>query len=142
LGPVSVDAAQFGSKFQSKREVYRFLTHDCGAYLPSYATVTIFHMRDIVAGKRTRLEEARIKTINIPQFEGLTVEKFLVYAADKPEVMMALPLLERERLKMPRGYIANVIYTLVGEEFKKQVDLRVNQRHEERRVEEGMIHMD
>jgi hypothetical protein len=41
-------------------------------------------------------------------------------------VMMALPLLERERLKLPRGYIANVIYTIVGEDFKNQVDLRVN----------------
>jgi hypothetical protein len=139
---VSVDASAFGAKFQSKKEVYRFLTHDCGAYLPSYETVTIFHMRDIVAGKRTKLIETKIKHINIPQFEGLTVEKFLVYAADKPAVMKALPLLERERLKMPRGYIANVIYTLVGEEFKKQVDLRVNQRHEERRQEEGRILMD
>ena len=83
-------------------------------------------MRDIVAGKRTRLKEAKIKHITIPQFEGLTVEKFLIYAAAKPEVMMALPILERERLKLPRGYIANVIYTLVGEDFKNQVDMRVN----------------
>jgi hypothetical protein len=139
---VGYNAAAFGSKYQSKREVYRFLTHDCGAYLPPFETITIFHMRDIVAGKRTRIIEAKIKTINIPHFEGLTVEKFLIYAGSKPEVMMALPILERERLKLPRGYIANVIYTLVGEDFKTQVDLRVNQRHEERRQEEGMILMD
>ena len=137
-----IDAAAFGSKYQSKKEVYRFLTHDCGSYLPSYDTVTIFHMRDIVAGKRTRIKEAKVKTINIPHFEGLTVEKFLAYAADKPEVMMALPILERERLKLPRSYIANVIYTIISEEFKTQVDARVDQRHEERRQEEGRILMD
>ena len=34
--PVSIDAKAFGAKYQSKREVYRFLTHDCGAYLASY----------------------------------------------------------------------------------------------------------
>jgi hypothetical protein len=33
---VRIDAQAFGAKFQSKREVYRFLTHDCGAYLPAY----------------------------------------------------------------------------------------------------------
>ena len=139
---VKIDANAFGSKYQSKREVYRFLTHDCGAYLPSYETVTIFHMRDIVAGKRTRLEEAKVKHINIPHFDGLKVERFYEYAADKPEVMRAFPLLERERMKLPRGYIANVIYTIVGQDFKDQVDARVNQRHEERRHEEDMILMD
>ena len=90
---VSIDAAAFGSKFKSKREVYRFLTLDCGAYLPSYETVTIFHMRDIVAGKRSRIKETDVKYINIPHFEGLNVGKFLEYAADEQEVMMALPIL-------------------------------------------------
>ena len=56
--------------------------------------------------------------------------------------MRALPILERERLKMPRGYIANVIYTIVGEEFRQQVEARVNQRHEQQRLEEGSILMD
>jgi hypothetical protein len=127
---VRLDAAAFGSKFQSKREVYRFLTLECGVYLPSYETVTIFHMRDMVAGKRKRIKEKEVNHINIPHFDGLSVEKFLAYAADRPEVMMALPILERERLKMPRGYIANVIYTIVGEDFRQQVEARVNQRHD------------
>ena len=130
---LSYDAAAFGSKYQSKREVYRFLTLDCGVYLPSYETVTVFHMRDIVAGKRTRIKEKEVNHINIPHFEGLSVEKFMEYAKDKPAVMMVFPILERERLKMPRGYIANVIYTIVGEDFRTQVDARVNQRHQERR---------
>ena len=35
-------------------------------------------------------------------------------------VVNALPVL-REIRKMPRGYVCNVIYTLVGEPFKKWV---------------------
>jgi len=75
-------------------------------------------MRDLVAGKRKRIKETEVKYINIPQFDGLKVEKFLEYAADKPGVMEAFPILERERLKLPRGYIANVIYTIVGVDFR------------------------
>ena len=47
-----INAASFGAKYSSKREVFRFLVSEAGVYLPTYETVTVFHMRDIVAGKR------------------------------------------------------------------------------------------
>ena len=97
--------------------------------------MTIWHMRDLISGERRRIKEVDVKQINVPFFEGLKIEKFLEFAADKPDVMMALPLLERERLSLPRAYIANVIYTLVGEPFKNWVDRIVTRRHEERRQE-------
>jgi hypothetical protein len=139
---VSIDAKTFGAKYQSKREVYRFLTHDCGAYLANYQSMTIFHMKEIVAGPRTRVKEADVKQLNVPHFEGLKMDTFLSYAANKPAVMQALPSVLREREALPRGYLANVIYTLVGEPFKQWVEQRVNNRHEQRRQEEGAIQMD
>jgi len=36
-----VTAASFRAKFQSKREVYLFLSLDCRAFLPHHSTVTI-----------------------------------------------------------------------------------------------------
>ena len=33
---VIIDSKTFGAKFTSKKECYRFLTHDCGAYLATY----------------------------------------------------------------------------------------------------------
>ncbi len=33
-----ITAQEFGAKFSSKREVYRFLASECGVYLPSYET--------------------------------------------------------------------------------------------------------
>ena len=47
-----VSAASFGAKYASKREVYRFLTSEVGVYLSSYETMTVYHMRDLVSGKR------------------------------------------------------------------------------------------
>ena len=58
-----VTAAAFNAKFRSKQEVYRFLSFDCGAYLPSYQTVTVFHCKDLAAGKRRIIKAAAVKTI-------------------------------------------------------------------------------
>ena len=136
---VRVDAAAFGAKYQSKREVYRFLTHDCGLYLPDYATATIYHMKDIAAGKRRWVKLDRKKDINVPNFEKLTVDTMLHYAKARPEVMEALPMVKHEREKLPREYIANVIYTIVGDPFKKWVDQKVDERHQHRREVEDQI---
>ena len=53
---VSVNAASFGAKASSKKEVFRFLVSEGLIYLPPYETVTVFHMRDIVAGKRKMIK--------------------------------------------------------------------------------------
>ena len=56
--------------------------------------------------------------------------------------MMCLPVLAREIDTLPRQYVANLIYTVVGERFKQWVEQRVNERHELRRQQENTIHMD
>ena len=56
--------------------------------------------------------------------------------------MEYLPAVQREREKLPREYVANLIYTIVGEEFKEWVNERVNERHALRRQEEDQILMD
>ena len=38
-----------------------------------------------------------------------------------PEVMRALPVIDKEIRKLPRSYIANVIYTIVGDKFNEWV---------------------
>ena len=45
-----ITAAEFAAKYQSKREVYRFLTAEARVYLPSYETVTVWHLRDLASG--------------------------------------------------------------------------------------------
>ena len=76
-------------------------------------------MRDLAAGRRRRIKEVNVRHITIPHFEGLKIETMLDYASIFPEVMEALPTVERERMKLPRPYMANLIYTLVGEPFKR-----------------------
>jgi hypothetical protein len=44
LVPHEVLASSFGAKASTKGEVWRFLTTEAKVYLPSYATVTIWHV--------------------------------------------------------------------------------------------------
>lgn len=67
----------------------------------------------------------------------------LQFAADYPEVMRCLPIVEKETLHLPRAYIANVIHTVVGRPFEKWVKSLVNDRHEKLVKEKQMeIEMD
>ena len=70
-----------------------------------------------------------VKVIAVPQFEGLTLDEILEFGLSFREVVDALPIMKEIR-KMPRSYICNVIYTLVGEPFQKWVMERCQMRND------------
>ena len=51
-GPVQIQAQAFASKFKSKREIYLLLTVDAKAYMPPYETITIYFLKDLIAGNK------------------------------------------------------------------------------------------
>ena len=128
---MKVTAKDFAAKMRNKQEVYHFLTHEVGAYLSAYDTMTVWHMRDLVSGKRKRIQGKEVKHLNVPQYEGLKIEAFYEFAKKFPECMKAFPEDKHEMEKLPRQYVINVIYTLVGQPFRAWVDQLVDNRHEE-----------
>ena len=64
----------------------------------------------------------------MPQYDELTLDEILDFGLSYKVVEDALPIL-REIRKMPREYICNVIYTLVGDEFKEWMMKRVKERN-------------
>ena len=64
----------------------------------------------------------------MPQYDELTLDEILDFGLSYKDVVDALPIM-REIRKMPREYICNVIYTLVGEEFKKWMMERCQERN-------------
>ena len=94
-------------------EVYRFLSSEVRAYLPSYETVTIWHLRDLAMGVKTIINCDNIKVIDIPQFEGLTIQDIFNFAQNDRDVERALPP-SKEIQKLSRAYLANVVYTIMG----------------------------
>ena len=49
---VRITTNEFAAKFRSKTEVYTFLAIDVGAYLPAKEGVTIYHLKDLITGKK------------------------------------------------------------------------------------------
>ena len=111
-----ISSKEVGGKMKNKREIYRFISVEAGAYVPPYELISIWHLKDLLAGKKTITKSKEIKHITIPQFDGLTFETIIEYAESYDEVMEKFPI-KRELEKYPRQYIANVIYTTVGKPF-------------------------
>ena len=96
-----VTAASFGAKFTSKREIYRFVASEAQIYVPAIDHVTIWHLRDLLSGKRSKILAKNVKHISVPQFEGLKIEAMLNYAWGFDEVMKAFPVSRKEQEKLP-----------------------------------------
>ena len=58
-----------------------------------------------------------IKFISVPNYDGLRVNTMLEFAKQYPTAMRALPVIA-EWYNLHRSYVANVIYTMVGEPFQ------------------------
>jgi hypothetical protein len=59
-------ATEFAGKAKSKREIYVFLTAECRVYLPSLQSVSIYFLKDIIAGVRKWVHCDDIKHIYCP----------------------------------------------------------------------------
>ena len=139
---VKVNPQTFAAKYKSKIEIFRFLATDCGVYLPEYNEVSIFHLKDIAANKRTAILNEQMKNIKVPYFKGLSIECMLEFAKGYPEALRALPMVQREIDRMPREYIANVIFIIVGKPFQDWMNQKINERHEKVAEEKDTILMD
>ena len=84
----------------------------------------------MASGNRRAIKSSDVKDISIPHFEGLTVDAMLHHAKNWPAVGLALPIEPREVEKLPRAYLGNVIYTIVGKPFRDWIDGAIKTRNE------------
>ena len=63
---VNVSADVFSSRFSSKNEIANWLQCDLGAYLDDWRVMSIYHLRDLISGKKRHLKATEIKHIHIP----------------------------------------------------------------------------
>ena len=88
------------------------------------------HLREVAANKRRIIYAKDVCHISVPQFEGLSIDNMLDFARAYPQVYMVLPSIEREIKKCHREFIANIIYTIVGQPFKDWVASVADARNE------------
>jgi hypothetical protein len=100
---VRIPMKEFAAKFQTKKEVYDFLTVCCKAYEPPQDTVTIWHLRDQANGTKDWVRGDSIKHLSVPFYEDLSIKKILEWAqVHCPTVLDRYFPIERETLRMPR----------------------------------------
>ena len=140
-GRVRISAAEWQSKYKSKKENFEFLTVELGAWLSSYDTVTIYFCKDLVSGKKkckctspsndtcADIKCDKVKVKFAPQYESLSLERIFAKARDWPDVWEYLPD-ERDLRRLPRQWVISVIYTVVGQPFADWVDERIQARNE------------
>ena len=61
----------------------------------------MWHLRDLASSKCTPIKCADVKYINIPHFEGLSIDRMIHYSSKFPEVAKRLPIEPREVEKLP-----------------------------------------
>ena len=59
----------------------------------------------------------------------MSIENIIGYAEMFPEVMKALPVVPKEIKQLPREYIGNLVFTIVGDAFSKWVKEKVEKRN-------------
>ncbi len=55
---VKISAKEFAAKFRSKKEIFDFLTVEKKAYLSPYHTVSIYFLKDISSGRKSRKDNS------------------------------------------------------------------------------------
>ena len=72
----------------------------------------------------------QVKVLYVPQYERLNIERILNKIREYPEVNEYLPD-DRDMHKVPRQWLINVAYTVIGEPFAAWVKDEIASRNEE-----------
>jgi len=106
------------------------MTAEVHAYISSFETVTIFHLKDLASGKKKILKTENVKYYEAPHYDGISIDDMLRFAKTYPEVRQYLPAEKREVKKLPRDYISTVLYSIIGTPFAAWVERRIEDRNE------------
>ena len=62
------------------------------------------------------LKADRVRQLHVPMYKGLTIDNILAEGKKNPQVSSYLPD-DKDIHRLPRQWLANVVYTIVGDEF-------------------------
>ena len=154
----TISSKEFSAKYNSKRECYNFLASEVGVYLPPFDNVTskyllvkcraprhwlapyliicwnlssvVYYLKELMGGYKKKLSTSLIRTIHIPQYDGLGVKEIRQFLDDKhPEMYEYLPEPSLELPKVPKQWLANMCTTVLKDSFTNWVKQQVKARH-------------
>ena len=109
---------------------YHFATVECRAYLPPYENVTIYFLKALITGAKKFIHTDKVQYLSVPQYEGLGIKEFFSQAGKYDNTPQYFPDADDLR-KLPRQWVINVTYTLVGKPFADWVHARMEARNQQ-----------
>jgi hypothetical protein len=85
-------------------------------------------MKDLISGQKKILPCENMAHLYVPQYESLKITKIMEEASRNSGAMMYLPVL-KELEKVPKQWLVNCIYSIVGEDFASWVSHKIKERN-------------
>ena len=89
---------------------------------------TIYFLKDILARRKAYIHVDEVKTLHVPQYKNLSLEKIMAFVSNKPRVSQYLPD-EVDLPKIPKQWVVNVCAAVMGDLFKVWVQEQVEERN-------------
>ena len=74
-------------------------------------------MKDLIHRKKAWVKTDQVKTIYVPQYKNLSLERILEFISDKPNIQDYLPD-DIDLPKVPKQWIVNICAVVLGDGFK------------------------
>ena len=115
-------------KFRSKADFIKFFKEGCQLYVPPEKFINKDFLKQVMAETKDLLPMARVRTVNVPLYDELSVTKFFPMFQGDEEVMRYLPDPTPDRRLPDRTYFFNVMNTLKPEYMQKIIEHANNLR--------------
>ena len=115
-------------KFRSKADFIKFFKEGCQLYVPPEKFINKDFLKQVMAETKDLLPMARVRTVNVPLYDELSVTKFFPMFQGDEEVMRYLPDPTPDKRLPDRTYFFNVMNTLKPEYMQNIIEHANNLR--------------
>ena len=92
-----------------------------------------------MGGYKKKVSTSLIRTIHIPQYDGLGVKEIRQFLDDKhPQMYEYLPEPNLELPKVPKQWLANICCTVLKESFTNWVKEQIKARHKKVMIQKDL----
>ena len=74
----------------------------------------------------------------MPQYDGLATTQILEQYKDHSELFKHLPE-KAEQVKLPKQFVINLIYTLIGDDFEIFIRSKINERNDKLQEDRNLM---
>ena len=120
--------SELSGKFRSKADFIKFFKEGCQLYVPPEKYINKDFLKQVMAETKDLPPMARVRTVNVPLYDELSVTKFFPMFQGDEEVMRYLPDPTPDRRLPDRTYFFNVMNTLKREYMQKIIEHANNLR--------------